>query len=174
MNSHARHLAVLLGPLLFLAGCSGGPTTTQRLDDRLLVLLTPDIAAGNATLEPLPNGARVTLLGPSRFPIDERALDDQQRDVRASVVEGLLDPSLMQIQLADTSALPDAQRDMRVRNVARYFEAYELGSTLQPAAPPQAIPPGAPTGLTITINVQCPHWHDGDGYGDGRSRPVCD
>jgi hypothetical protein len=62
--------------------------------------------------------------------------------------------------------------------VARYFEAFGLGSTLQPAAPSQAMPPGlagtAPAGLTITITVQCPGRHHGAGYGSGISMPVCD
>jgi hypothetical protein len=180
MSFHAWRLAVLLCSPLLLAACgpSGEQRTTQRLDNRLADTLGPDIAAGNAVLQPLPDGARVTFLGSSLFPADERALDDQQRDVRAGVVEGLLDPSLMQLQIVDTTALPDDQRDARVRNVARYFDAYGLGPTLLPAPPRAVLPPGppgaTPPGLTITISLQCPHRHNGSGYGDGRWRPVCD
>jgi hypothetical protein len=180
MSFHAWRLAILLCPPLLLAACgpSGQQRTAQRLDDRLFVDLAPDIAAGNAVLQPLPDGARVTFLGPSLFPVDERALDNQQRDVRAGVVEGLLDPSLMRLQVVDTSALPDSQRDARVRNVARYFEVYDLGPSLVPTAPRAVLPPGppgaTPPGLTITISVHCPHPNDGAGYGDGTSRPVCD
>jgi hypothetical protein len=173
MTLHAPRLAVLLTPLLLFAGCAG-PSTTQRLGYRLQVGLAPDIAAGNAILQPLPNGARVTLVRLPRYaPGRQPVVDDQQRDVRASVVEALLDPSLMRIQLADTSTLPDAQRDARVRNMAQYLEAYELGSTLQPAAPPQAMPPDAPPGLTITINVQCPS-RNGPVGDSGGSKPICD
>jgi hypothetical protein len=186
MNPHARRLAVLLSPLLLVAACgpSGQQRTVRLLDERLLFQLAPSIEAGDAALQILPDGARVTLLGgspSSNAPSSNRAkrTDDQFPAVRVAVIEGLLDPRLMRIQLADTSALPQAQRDARVKDVARYFEAYGLGSTLQPAAPPQAMPPGsaagaAPSGLTITISVQCPDRHRGPGYGSGRSMPVCD
>jgi hypothetical protein len=191
MNPHARRLGVLLSPLLLVAACgsSGRQQTVRLLDERLLFELAPNIETGNAALQILPDGARVTLLGPlpitnGRIPSGPssngaKRTDDQTFDARASVIEGLLDPSLMRIQLADTSALPQAQRDARVQNVAHYFEAYGLGSTLQPAAEPQTMPPGpaggaAPSGLTITIHVQCPDRHDGWGYGSGRSMPICD
>jgi len=176
MNHHGLRLAVLLSPLLLLTACGscGQPRTAWRLDDRLQAQLAPDVAAGKAVVQPLPDGARVTLLGPSQFPVDEQALTDQQRDVRASVIEGLLDPRLMQIQLADTSALPEYQRDARVRNVAEYFRVNGLGSTLQPTAPQLAASPGAPAGLTISVTLQCPRRRGYAGYGDGRSRPVCD
>jgi len=179
MTPHVRRLLGLLCPLVLLAGCgpSGQQHTTQLLGDRLLAQMTPDIAAGNAVLQPLPDGARVTLLGPSRFPPPDKGLDDQQRDIRAGVVEGLLDPTLMRIEVADTSPLPPDERDARVRNVTSYLRAYGLGSTLQPVAPAPAMPsaqPGAPPGLTITIGIQCASSHDGLGYGSGRPRPVCD
>jgi hypothetical protein len=181
MNAQALRLAVLLCPPLLLAACGGpsGPQlTTQGLDDRLAADLAPDIAAGNAVLQPLPGGARVTLLGSSAFPADERALDDQHRDARVSVIEGLLDPSLMRVQLVDTSGLPDDLRDSRVRNLAQYFADFGLGSTLLPTAPRSVLPPGSagatPPGLTITISVDCPHANDRSGHGDGGSHPVCD
>jgi hypothetical protein len=178
MTSHVRHLAVLLPLLLAACGPSGQQRTTQRLDDRLAELMAPDVAAGNAVLQPLPDGVRVTLLGSSLFPADERALDDQTRDVRAGVIEGLLDPRLMRVQVVDTSGLPAEQRDARVHNVTQYFIDYGLGSTLVPAAPRAVLPPGpvgaTPPGLTITISVQCPHPRDQAGYGDGTANPVCD
>jgi hypothetical protein len=176
MDPHALRRAALLSPLLLLTACGlfGQPGTARRLDDRLQARLAPDIAAGNAFVQRLPDGARVTLLGPSQFPVDEQTLDDQQRDVRANVVEGLLDPRLMQIQFTDTSALPEYQRDIRVHNMIRYFEAYGLGATLQPTPVQQAAPPGAPTGLMINVTLKCPPSRGGAGYGDGKSRPVCD
>ncbi|HEY0185454.1 MAG TPA: hypothetical protein VGC09_21850 [Rhodopila sp.] len=177
MSPHARRLAVLVCPLTLLAACgpSGQQRTAQRLDERLLVGLGPDIAAGNAILQPLPDGARVALLGSSPYTADDRALDNQQRDVRAGVVEGLLDPRLMQIQVADTSALPDHEREVRIGNVGRYLEAYGLHATLQPAASQPPGPPGSvPAGLLITINVQCPDRPYRSGYGSGASMPVCD
>ena len=81
----------------------------------------------------------------------------------------------MQIQVADSTMLPDDQRDARVRNVNQYFVTNGLGSTLAPASPvvPQTYPP-PPAGLNITIGVQCPHRNAGPGYGNGQSQPVCD
>ena len=181
MHPQARRLAVLFSPLFLIAACSSGQQhTTRLLNQRLQAQLAPDIAAGNVTLQPLPEGAQVTLLGPSLFSNKVRTGEDQRPDLRSAVIEGLLDPRLMQIQLADTSNLPDNQRNARIRDVSRYFVAYGLGSTLQPSdVPPQAVAPGpggsAPPGLTITINIQCPSrpgWFFG--YTDGRAWPVCD
>jgi hypothetical protein len=175
MTSHARRLAVLL-PLLLAACGSGQQRTTQHLNDRLAEGTAPDVAAGNAVLQPLPDGARVTLLGSSLFPADERALSDQTRDVRTGVIESLLDPRLMRVQVVDTSGLPAEQREARVRNVTEYFIDYGLGSTLVPAAAREALPPGpvgaTPLGLTITISVQCSLPRDQ--AGDGTANPVCD
>ena len=176
MPLHApRHAALLVLPLLLSAcGWFGQAHTTRNLDNRLQQSLASDIASGNAALQPIPNGARVTLLSPSAFPVDEQALEDQRRDVRASVIEGLLDPSLMRIQLADTSALPAYQRDLRVRNMAQYIQVNGLGSTLQPAPVQQTEPPGAPPGLVIDVTLHCPPNRGGAGYGDGKSKPICD
>ena len=185
MNPHARRLAVLLSPLLLVTACgwSGQQHTARVLNDRLQFLLARDIAAGKAAVQPMPDGARVTLLGTSAFPTDTNALAGEYPATRAKVIEALLDPKLMRIQLADTSALPADQRAERVQNVAQYFQDFGLGSTLVPAAPsqtmPQALAGPAPSGLTITISVQCPHVHrdvgySGAGYGDGTSKPVCD
>jgi hypothetical protein len=176
MDRPVRRFAVFLSALLLIAACSSGVQhTTRLLNNRLQDRLAPDIASGTATLQPLPGGAQITLLGNLQFPDDAPALNDQQRDVRSSVVEGMLDPALMQVQVADTSALPLDQRNARVRNVVQYFAAYGLAPSLLPVPPEQASPSGAAAaGLTITIGIQCPGRHDGPGYGDGKSKPVCD
>jgi hypothetical protein len=169
-------LIVLLCPLLLAAACSSGQQqTTRRLGDRLQTQLAPDIAAGRAAVQPLPDGARVTLLDPSLFPNTASVLDGREDDVRASVIEGMLDPALMRVQVTDSSGLPDNQRETRVRNVVDYFTAYGLASSLQPVEPLQPPAAGAaPAGLTITIGVQCPQYNDGSGYGTGQSKPTCD
>jgi hypothetical protein len=168
-----RHAGLLCVPLL-LAACGPSPQqrTTSLLDRRLLTQLTPEIATGRAVLQPLPDGARVTLLAPGLFPNDAKTLDDQTVSARADLIEGLLDPSLMRVQVADNSALPPYQRDTRVRNVQQYFIDNGLGPVLAPSA---AVPPGAgPAGLTLTISVQCPPPNGLTGYGDGKSHPVCE
>jgi hypothetical protein len=174
MHPRPWRLAGLLCPLLLFAAC-GGPSGQQRaarqLDHRLEARLAPQINAGNATVQPLPDGARVTLLSPGALPAAQLppgvpTVGGGVDDGRAKVIQGLLDPRLMRIQLADTSALPPYQQAARVAALTQYFVDYRLGSTLQPAAPPQAMPPGpdgaAPAGLTITISVQCPHDHELD------------
>lgn len=179
MKLRAKCLVALLSPLLLVAACASAEHhTAQRLDHRLQARLAPDIAAGNVALQPLPDGARVTLLGPSQFPNGVRALDNQQRDIRAGVIEGLLDPSLMRIQVADTSTMPEDQREARVHDVTQYFVDNGLGGTLQPITPLQPPPPApagaAPAGLTITVGVQCPQRHAEPGYGTRQSKPACD
>lgn len=82
--------------------------------------------------------------------------------IRANVIEGLLDPTLTRVQVADTSSLPAAQRTVRVRNVETYFAVNGLGSVLVPAGAGQA--DAGPEGLTITISV-CPPPNDRIGYG---------
>jgi hypothetical protein len=169
-----NHAAVLLVPLLLLAACASGQQRTVRLlDQRMEARLAPEIAAGRAAVQQTPDGAQITLLDTTLFPNGPRSLDDQYPDVRAEVIEGLLDPALMRVEVADTSALPPYQRETRVRNVEDYFTANGLGSVLLPAAEPT--PPGSvPNGLNIRVRVECsppPGFADDGG---GRSRPICD
>jgi hypothetical protein len=175
MNRHAGGLAVSLGPLLLTLACCGPSPqqrTTRLLDDRMQAQLASEISAGRAVVQQLPDGARVTLLDRSLFPNGPKALDDQIPDIRADVIEGLLDPSLMRVKVADTSTLPADQRDTRIRNVEDYFTANGLGFVLVPdeSAPPAAGPPG----LTITVGVQCPPSGHYIGYRDGTAMPVCE
>jgi len=181
MPNLAGRLTRLLIPLLFLAACGGDHglhRTTRLLNNRLQEQLAPDIGAGAASLQPLPNGARVTLLdNTSRFPNDVDTLAGKHREVQASVIEGLLDLSLIRIALADTSALPPEQQEIRVRNVTRYFQDNGLGLTLLPEAPPPPIPPGspaaAPGGLTITVLLVCPARRQPDNWGYAPTIPSC-
>jgi len=170
-----NRIIVILIPLLLLGACgSAQQRTTRLLDQRLRDRLAPDIAAGRAVVQDVPDGVRVTLLESSLFPTDAKALDNQASDVRASVVEGLLDPRLMRMQVADTSALPPDQQDIRVDNVRQYFVANWLGSVLVPPDPAGAAAGAAPAGLAITIGVQCPPPDGYIGYRDGKARPRCE
>lgn len=178
MTHPLRVVAILLGPSL-LAACSGSgeQRTARLLDNRLQSTLAPDIASGRAVLQQTSNGARVTVLDPALFRNTKDVLDNRESDIRANLIEGLLDPALMRIQIADTSTMPDDEREVRVSNVMRYFTAYGLGPTLQPTDPLQPAPPSstgaAVGGLTITIGVQCPHYPHRSFYSDG-ARPSCD
>jgi hypothetical protein len=165
--------AIFLTPLLLLAACGSGQQHSVRLlDRRLEARLAPEIAAGRAVVQSTDTGARVTLLDTTPFPTGPKALGDLDPDIRAEVIEGLLDPSLMRVQVSDTSALPPYQQEARVRKVQDYFTTNGLGQVLAPpGTPPQA---DGPAGLNITIDLQCPPPNGRTGYGDGRSLPVCD
>ncbi len=164
--------SIAILPAIFLVACSSSQHRTARLlDRRLEASLAADVAAGKAVVQPLPDGARVTLLSPDSFQNGQVALDVKDPDVRASVIEGLLDPRLMRIAFADTTTLPDEQRQIRVQNVETYFADFGLADTFQ--APPPDIAP-APPGLTITVGVQCPRPDGRTGYGSVTDGPVCE
>jgi len=170
--------AMLLAPLLLLAACSsdhGLRRSAALLNDRLKVTMAPDIAGGTAAVQPLSNGALVTLLGNSDFPNTVDARADRFRDVRASVIEGLLDPSLIRVAVADTSPLPTYQRETRVRNVNQYFQDNGLSLTLVPDGPPPALPAGStvPPGLGISIALVCPAHARPSGWSYEPSLPSC-
>lgn len=162
--------ALLFTPVLLLGAC-GSQHTAQQLDDRLQAHLAPQVAAGRAVVQPVHSGVRVTLMDLSVYPNDKPTLNDVAADVRADVIEGMLNPTLMQVQVADTSTLPEDQRIVRVSNVQQYFIQNGLELVLSPAD--QAAADG-PAGLVITINVRCPPSDGIIGYRDGLSRPVCE
>jgi hypothetical protein len=174
----ARH-AVFVGPIVLLAACgsSGVNQATGNLEDRLQAQLGPDIAAGRAALQPLPAGARVAFPDPTVFGSGGTELDDKGRDVLATTIQALLDPSLMRIEVADTAATPYGDQARRVQAVGDYFVTYGLGPTLQPKGSPTTTPPGsvgaAPPGLTITINVQCPSHRAPVGDGTDQRQASC-
>jgi hypothetical protein len=174
MNRYPGRLTVPLSCMLIVAACGPSPQqrTTRLLEQRLQAQLGPDIADGRVAMQELPEGARVTLLGSSLFPNGPEALDDKEPDTRANVIGGLLDPSLMRVQVADSSALPADERAARVRNVENYFAANGLGQVLVPAAETPAT--AGPAGLTITIHVQCPPGNRRTDLPEGASMPVCE
>jgi hypothetical protein len=160
LRFQAGRFARWLSPVLMVAACaacSGFGQTVQTLGDRLQVQLKPDIDAGRVTLEPLPDGARVTLVEAALYPRGGAELDDQGRSVLTSVIQALLEPSLLQIEVAQSPAVPGSPPGARVQAVTQYFNDARLGPSLQQAAPPQAVPPdsngSAPPGLTITVRI---------------------
>ena len=174
MLSQAHRFLVVFALLLFLGGC--GPTREQAtaglLNQRLQEQLGADVTANRVALETLPTGARVTFLDTSPTPGGLQVSDPGVGSVRASVIEALLDPSLMRIGVTDTSALSPDQKAARISNLTQYIQSMQLGSTLQPGEPPGAQQPG-PAGMTLTINVQCPYRNDGSGYDSGVRKPAC-
>ncbi len=159
--SKAGRLALVLGPAFLVAACGaecGPQRTTQDLKDRMQATLAPDIAAGRVTFEPLPDGARVTLLDPALFPGDGDALDDRARDVLGAVIQGLVNPSLLRIAVADLPAASDGSAGPRAQAVTHYFEDYLLGPALQPIAPQEGAASEqvgtTPEGVTIIVSIK--------------------
>jgi hypothetical protein len=153
-RSPAQRLGPVLLPLL-LSACgwfSGG--NAQLLDNRLQARLTPEVADGRATVTSLPNGVQVTLTDQSLFPNGGAQLNDKGRYVLASVIEGLLAPHILRIDLAQSAATPPDLQQARLQAVRQFFEDYQLGSPLQPAgAQPGAPIAAASGGTTITVTI---------------------
>jgi hypothetical protein len=170
--------ALMLGAMLLLAACgsSGVKHATRDLGDRLQARLGPDIAAGQAVLQPLPAGDIVILPASTVFEPGRAELGDKGRDVLASTIQGLLDPSLMRIEVADTATTTDGMQTTRAQAVKQYFVAYGLGPSLRPAASPPAppLPASLPaSGVAITINVECSHHKAPGGDDSGPPQASC-
>jgi hypothetical protein len=159
MLYRAGRLAVLLSTMFLAVACasSGVNRSAQNLGQRLQVQLAPDAMAAGAVLERLPYGARITIPEQALFANGGTELDDNGRYVLASVIEGLLDPRILRIEVAEAPEAGVGLQGARERAVTEYFQDYGLGQTLEPAIPQQAIEPGSvsatPQGLTITVNV---------------------
>lgn len=175
MKRSALRAIAVFGPLILLAACgSDQQRSVDLLNRRLQTTLKPEIADNRVAYQPLPDGAVVTLLDSARMPDDVGAMDNRERDPRASMIEGLLAPSLMQLYVADTGVGTELERQKRVQSFRQYLEEWRLITTLQSAAVlPDAAPPDAPAGLAVTIRVLCPDRTSWPGYGQGQSDPSC-
>jgi hypothetical protein len=153
----AGRVAAMVSLLLLATACSSetGTRGAPRLAERLQLRLAPDITAGRATLEPLPDGARVTIADQALFPGSSTELDENGRFILASVIEGLLAPRILRVQMIETATAPAGVQEARARAVAEFFEDYGLGPTLEPPVVQAAAPPGAvvvaPQGMAIAI-----------------------
>lgn len=150
MRQAASRCAGLLG-LAMLTACAGSDAqrATQDLNNRLDALLAPDIAAGRASVQPLPDGARVALMAPSA---DGKWGVGQ--DSRVSTVQALLNPRLLRIEVANNAPSDPALS--------------EALSVLDWASVTQVDPATAPRGgIAVTIHVMCPADEPIDG------RPGC-
>jgi hypothetical protein len=149
MRHQPACLAMLLGSLWVVAACTGsGPAQTRRdLDTRMAVGLTPDIAAGRATLRQSADGISVTLADQKLFAAGGNDLNDAGQQVLTRVIQALLDPALMRIAVAGPATTPAA----RVLAVTRVFKDAGLGPSLRTTAPTQPIP--SASGLTIAVSV---------------------
>jgi hypothetical protein len=155
MRLPAVHHAILLGSLLLVAACSCGTgTNVQTLNTRLQARLSPQLATNQATVQQLPDGSQVVLVDQSLFAAGGAQLNDGGRYVLASVIEGLLEPRLLRIEVADTPGTSPYLQNARAQAVTQYFVDYGLAPTLQPPAAQPVVPVGVPPqGTTITVHL---------------------
>src|SRR5689334_14764287 len=87
----------MLTALLLLTACSG-PPRPQVLAHRLAETMTlQKPCTGQAGIEYLPNGARITLPDTELFLVGRTDISPCGQYALASVVEAMLDPRIMQI-----------------------------------------------------------------------------
>ena len=153
MRLQVGRLIALFFLMLFVVACTSGNNSVANLGQRMQVLLAPDIAAGRVGLEQLPDGARVTIPEQSLFPPGRSELDDRGRFLLASVIQGLLDPGILRVDVAEPAPSPAYLQGPRAGAVRQFFVDYGLGSTLQPAAVPQGSVDTAPQDLTIAVSI---------------------
>ena len=138
-----------LGPLLLLAGCGG---TAAQLDARMQHSLAPQIGQHQAGVQRLPDGTQVTLADDALFAPGSAVLTVQGQFILASVIEGLMAPRVMAIEVTPSAAASAALQQARVAAVRQFFTDYMLGPQLQAAA--GAPNPAAPQALAITVHVR--------------------
>lgn len=143
---------MVLGTLL-LAACgadTGEQRATADLNNRLQARLAPDIAAGRAAVQPLPDGARVTLMAP----MNGQWGVGQGQDARVSTVQALLNPSLLRIELAKQTPYDEAM--LQALSVMNWQSLTRADPSIAPLG-----------GVVVTVRVVCPQQEPIDG------RPGC-
>ena len=150
-------LGLLIAPLLAVAACaSSTKCSTRDLYYRMRVSLAPNITAGQATLQPLPSGVGVTLVGSAAFTPGRSDLSAAGRDAMTSFIQALLEPRLLRIEV-ETWAAPGTLQAARVQSVVQYIRQANLGVPILVTVPTQGAPPGTvPTtayDATIIVNV---------------------
>jgi hypothetical protein len=139
--------------LVLLVGCAS-ERSPQDLSDRLQVELSPELANGSVTLERLPDGARVTLPDQTLFPTGGAELDARGRFVLTSLVQALLAPPLLQVDVAGPAGTPMTLQQARVRAVTQFLEGIQVAPNLLFTGlqeEPPATDGVAPQATTVTV-----------------------
>ncbi|HYZ20657.1 MAG TPA: hypothetical protein VE690_00740 [Rhodopila sp.] len=165
---------IVAGLLVMLAGCAD-PTryAARHLQQRLQTNLSPQIASRQVTVDNAADGARVILPEPALFVPRGADLTVDGAYLVASVTESLLDPHLMQVNVTDTSGVPDNLRTARMRSVRNYVEASELGPSLPIGAAAQSRVNVPPEAMVVDIRVHCPPGPQGTTWGYARQTATC-
>lgn len=184
MSSNVERLLLVAGTALLLSGCGGSPQhqTARILQDRLRSNLAPEISHHHATMQPLPEGAQITLDQASLFAPNQPDLTSDGRFTVASLTEALLDPRLMRMSVVGAAATPAYLRQARADSVNDYVRSHVLGPSLdvtappvQPVATPVAQPAAFPPAqaVTVTILVHCPPGPQGSTWGYPNRGATC-
>lgn len=144
--------AVSFALVLLVGGCAN-ENSPQNLGNRLQAELRPELANGSATLERLPDGARVTLPDQTLFPAGGAELDARGRFVLASLVEALLAPALLEVDIAGSA--PTSLQQAKAGTVARFLRDIQVAPNLLFASVQEATPVAgtAPQATTITVTL---------------------
>lgn len=150
---------VLLGPLL-LGGCvnSGLSYAPQTQDARMQARLWPEVQSGRVVVQAVPTGTQVSIPDQQLFAPGSARLTANGGRLLTYVVQALLEPTLLTIQVSDAS---DGPQGARTQAILDYFRNHQLGgqavSALPPEGQPAAVPVGAAgtpvQGTIITVNV---------------------
>ena len=155
MRFQGGRCAALLAPLFLVAACASEPSAPQMQSIRMQARLTPEIQSGKLAVQPLPNGTQIVIPEQALFAPGSATLDTSGQDVLTYVVQALLEPTIITIQVADAS---DSLQGARAQAVADYFRYHRLSQqVLPPTIGSQPVAVGAPgtavQGMTITVNV---------------------
>jgi hypothetical protein len=143
--------AAFLVLALFLGGCAG-ERSPRDLVDRLQSELAPELANGGGTLERLPDGVRITLADQTLFPAGGTKLDTRGRFVLTSLVEGLLAPALLRVDVAGPAPVPQE----RAAAVAQFLNGVQVAPNLLFASLYTGPLPSSQMPQATTITVTAP------------------
>jgi hypothetical protein len=144
--------AAAFGAALLLAGCGMQGETVRQLNARMQVGLAPQVAKQQASVQRLQDGTRVSLAEDSLFMPGSAVLSAQGQYVIASVIQGLMAPAVMEIEVTPPAATSPGLQQARVAAIRQFFTDYALGPQLLASVSAPAA--AAPQALAITVHVR--------------------
>jgi len=145
-------MAAAFGSIVLVAGCGVQHETIWQLNARMRNRLAPEIAQHQAGVRRLQDGTQVTLAEDALFAPGSAVLSAQGQFILGSVIEGLMAPPLMEIEVTPSAAASPGLRQARVAAVRQFFTEYALGREVQASVSAPA--PGASQAMAITVHVR--------------------
>jgi hypothetical protein len=148
---------------LAVAGCASGSgphQSAQDVDERLHRQLASEIDARLVTVQEQGDAVTIGVADPSLFAPGTAELSDAGRGILTGVIEALVDPSLLRIQVAAPSGPGAALAAARAQVVTlflmqptQYQVPGALAPAVQPPVPMAAARPGAADQTAITVRA---------------------